>query len=117
MKSNEFNKVVQDQLDHIEKTLQTKGIEYSRNEDKLHNFNIGVQQSTTGESREEVIWGMARKHWISIQDIRKDVKNLNYPTRYQLDEKFGDMINYLILEKASIIDKLNKIEEVHETLM
>lgn len=111
MKFENFSKVITDTLESCSKTLVLKGAEYCRNDNAMHNFDIGTQQSTTGESREEVIHGMARKHWISIQDLRADVKKGDLPTPAYLDEKFGDMINYLLLEKASIIDKILKTKE------
>ena len=110
MTEKRFDEVINEQLDNCENTLIIKGKEYRRNNNPLHNFDVGVQQSTTNETREEVIFGMARKHWISIQDIRSDVKNNKLPTKQQLDEKYGDFINYLLIEKASIIDKIEQNE-------
>lgn len=104
----EFDNVINEQLENCKQTLIFKGKEYRRNDNPLHNFDVGQQQSTTNETREEVIYGMARKHWISIQDIRNDIKEGKLPTKAMLDEKFGDFINYLLIEKASIIDKINK---------
>ena len=108
MTEKKFDYVINKQLENCKNTLVIKGVEYRRNNNPLHNFDIGEQQSTTGESREDIIWGMARKHWISIQDIRQDVKNGKLPTNAQLDEKYGDFINYLLLEKASIVDKIDQ---------
>lgn len=105
-----FDQIVEDTVNQCVETLVVKAKEYRRNDNPFHNFDIGVQQSTSNESREEVIWGMARKHWISIQDIRNDVKGGKLPPVEILDEKYGDMINYLILEKASIMDKINKLK-------
>lgn len=107
MTGKRFDEIVNEQLENCSKTLVIKGREYRRNDNPMHNFDIGVQQSTSDETREEVIWGMARKHWISIQDIRGDIKKGKLPTKEMLDEKFGDMINYLLLEKASIVDKID----------
>lgn len=110
MKPEDFQEVVGHMLDHCNSTLVLKAKEYSRNNDSLHNFNKGVEMSDKNESREEVIWGMARKHWISITDIRNDVKIGNLPSQSMIDEKFGDMINYLLIEYASITDKINTLE-------
>ena len=107
----EFDNVINEQLESCKQTLVVKGKEYRRNDNPLHNFDVGQQQSTTGETREEVIYGMARKHWISIQDIRNDIKEGKLPTKAMLDEKFGDFINYLLIEKASIVDKINIYNE------
>ena len=54
---------------------------------------------------------MALKHLVSIDDIINDTKRDKYPTDDILDEKFGDMINYLILAKAVIIEE-RQIQEL-----
>lgn len=110
MTSKEFDTLVEDTVNHCVETLVVKAKEYRRNDNPLHNFDVGVQQSTNDETREDVIWGMARKHWISIQDIRNDIRDGKLPDTSLLNEKYGDMINYLILEKASIMDKINKLK-------
>ena len=114
-----FQEIVASMLNHCNNTLVVKAKEYSRNNDSLHNFNQGVKSSTTGESREEIIWGMARKHWLSIIDIREDVKKDKLPAQELLSEKFGDMINYLLIEYASITEKIEEnsnIELLKESL-
>ena len=100
----DFDAIIEDTLQQIKDTLITKGREYRRAQNPFHNFNQGVK--ITGLTREEVIWGFALKHFISIQDIKNDLKQGKKPTRAMLDEKYGDLINYLLIEKASIIDKL-----------
>lgn len=107
MNQENFNTIINEQLENCSNTLTVKAVEYCRNNNPFHNFDIGVKQSTSNETREDVIWGMARKHWISIQDIRNDIKQGKLPTKEILDEKYGDFINYLLIEKASIIDKIN----------
>jgi hypothetical protein len=103
-----FEHSVEKTLKHCKETLVDKGREYRRNNDPFHNFNKGVEITT--KTREEVIWGFALKHFISIQDIKEDVKNGKLPTNKVLDEKYGDLINYLLIEKASIEDKIYKNE-------
>ena len=108
MTEKRFDEVVDEQLNNCKETLIIKGVEYRRYKNPMHNFDVGVQQSTTGETREQIIWGMARKHWISIQDIREDILQGKLPSKEKLDEKYGDFINYLLLEKASIVDKIDE---------
>lgn len=107
MTVEKFDEEVDKVCTSIKDVLSIKAKEYRRNNNPLHNFDVGTQQSTSGETREEVIWGMARKHFISVQDIKNDVKLGKIPNREVLDEKYGDLINYLILEKTSILDKIN----------
>ncbi len=106
MTVEKFDEEVDKVCTSIKDVLSIKAKEYRRNDNPLHNFDVGTQQSTSGETREDVIWGMARKHFISVQDIKNDVKLGKIPNREILDEKYGDLINYLILEKASILDKI-----------
>lgn len=107
MKFDKFSEAIDDIMKHCHNLLIVKGKEYTRNDNSMHNFDRGVE--IEGKTREEVIWGMALKHFISIQDIRSDIAEGILPTRAMLDEKYGDLINYLMIERASIIDKLEKM--------
>lgn len=106
MKESEFDKVVRDTVNNCVETLVVKGKEYRRNNNPFHNFDKGVE--ITGLTREEVIWGFALKHYISIQDIKSDLKKGISPSLEMVNEKYGDLINYLLIEKASIVDKIIK---------
>ena len=106
MNTKRFNQLVEQTLKSTKKTLVKKGDEYSTENNKLHNFDRGAQ--ITGQSREKVLFGMALKHHISIADIRDQVEDGKLPSIEMVEEKFGDAINYLILEKASIIDRIEK---------
>ena len=101
-----FKKVLSQTLKSIENTLGLKSEEYVRNKDAMHNFNTGAKM--TGLIREKVIAGFALKHQISIIDMRNDIENGVIPTEELVNEKFGDAINYLILEKASILERIEQ---------
>lgn len=104
MSPEHFDAIVEDSIAHIRTSLVVKAKEYRRNDNPFHNFDIGQQISTSGETREDVIWGMARKHFISIQDIKNDTKKGILTKKSVLNEKYGDLINYLIIEKASLME-------------
>ena len=106
MKPQDFKEIVEDTLTQAHNVLGVKAIEYVRNNDAMHNFNVGAKM--TGQTREQVLYGFALKHHISINDMREDISQGKLPTKVMVDEKFGDAINYLILEKASILDRINK---------
>lgn len=106
MKESEFDKIVKDTVNNCVETLVVKGKEYRRNNNPFHNFDKGVE--ITGLTREEVIWGFALKHYISIQDIKTDLKKGISPSLEIVDEKYGDLINYLLIEKVSIVNKITK---------
>ena len=106
MTENRFEQIVDETLNQIKETLIVKGKEYRRNNDPFHNFNEGSKRS--GLIREKVLDGMLLKHEISIADMTNDLVDGKLPTKELLDEKFGDNIIYLIIKKASIIDKIEQ---------
>ena len=106
MTENRFEQIVDETLNQIKETLIVKGKEYRRNNDPFHNFNVGSR--ITGLIREKVLDGMLLKHEISIADMTNDLVDGKLPTKELLDEKFGDNIIYLIIKKASIIDKIEQ---------
>ena len=108
MTEQRFDEVVNIFLNSIRETLIVKGKEYRRNNNPFHNFDIGAQRS--GLIREKVLDGFLLKHEISIADMTNDLVDGKLPTKELLDEKFGDNIIYLIIKKASIIDKIEQDE-------
>lgn len=101
----DFDHIVNDRCILIKRTLVEKGKEYRRNNDPLHNFRIAAKVQNTTE--EKALWGFAAKHYVSFLDIINDIEQGNLPTMEVVDEKIGDLINYLILCEASIKEKLN----------
>lgn len=106
MKHSEFEKVLNDTLDGARAVMSSKSKEYATDGNKMHNFDQGARM--TGKSREEVLYGFALKHHISIADMRENAAKGVLPSLALVNEKFGDAINYLILEKASIVDRIQK---------
>jgi hypothetical protein len=112
-KSVVYNKITETQFDalvlnrciKVKETLVEKGKEYRRNNDPLHNFRVGARVFNSTE--EKVLWGFALKHYISFLDILNDMEAGNLPKEEVVDEKIGDLINYLILCEASIKEKIN----------
>jgi len=108
MTESEFDKIVEDTCEAIKLTLIVKGKEYRRNGAVFHNFDVGAQM--TGQTREKVLHGFALKHLVSISDMRNDIERGVLPKRGTVEEKFGDAIIYMILEKASVIDRINNFK-------
>jgi hypothetical protein len=106
MNREEFDQFVEQTTEQIKSSLITKGKEYDRNDNPFHNFDKGEQKS--GRIRERVIESYSLKHEVSIDDMISDIENGKLPDYMTVEEKFGDAINYLILKKASIYDKINK---------
>ena len=106
MTEERFDQVVEEVCEQVKQTLLVKGREYRRNGNVFHNFDVGSQRS--GLIREKVLDGFLLKHEISIADMTNDLVDGKLPTKELLDEKFGDNIIYLIIKKASIIDKIEE---------
>jgi len=54
------------------------------------------------ETPERALWGMAKKHLVSVTDL---IHGRAEVTPERIDEKIGDMINYLILLEGLLIKK------------
>lgn len=99
MDNTEFEEFLENRLKSIKHSLGVKAKEYVREGNKLHNFDRGAKIS--GKTREEVLWnGFALKHLVSVFDLIDDVTKGNIPSKELVDEKIGDLINYLILLEA-----------------
>jgi len=101
---NQFDDLIEARCNKIGKTLIEKAKEYHRNNDPLHNFRIAATVSNT--TQEKALWGFATKHYVSFLDMLNDIEQGNLPTESYVDEKIGDLINYLILCEASIKEKI-----------
>ena len=106
MTNKRFDEIVNCSVESIKHTLLVKSKEYQRNNNPFHNFDEGSKRS--GVIREKVLDGMLLKHEISIADITNDLAEGILPKIETIEEKFGDNLIYLILKKASIIDKIEK---------
>ena len=108
MTEQRFEQIIEETLQQIREVLIIKGKEYRRNNNPFHNFDVGSQRS--GLIREKVLDGFLLKHEISIADITNDIEQGKLPSIATIDEKFGDNLIYLLIKKASIIDRIEHIE-------
>ena len=101
MTTNEFNKIINDQLEICKNTLTSKSNEYNQDiDERLDCFKMGSNLS--GLSMKKVLEGFMIKHTISIYQMLQENKE------YDLDkwtEKITDHINYLLILKAIIIEE------------
>lgn len=104
MTEQEFDALVEKRLDLTREVLIIKGREYRRNSDPLHNFNMASKLNNT--TREKALWGFATKHLVSFLDMLDDIEKNKLPQKEYVEEKIGDLINYLILCEASIKDRM-----------
>ena len=106
MNSQKFDEILKRRLKLIEKILSSKRKEYASGDDRLHNFKIAAR--IDNESPEKSLWGMAKKHLVCIIDMIREIENnsFNRDTAY-IDEKLGDMQNYLVLLEALLKERIS----------
>lgn len=103
MKQKQFEEILESRITQIRKTLVSKAKEYATDEDQLHNFKVAA--AIKDESASEALWGIAVKHLVSVIDL---VEGNTKVTEYLVNEKIGDMINYLILLEAIFMEDLTR---------
>ena len=114
MKREEFIKTSEDALMHLMETLKQKGKEYSKEYNAFANFENGVGVSMC-DTRDGVLWHYMVKHIISIRDIVTDLEiggeTRGHYTKEYVDEKIGDNINYLLLLRAMLLERLKNTND------
>ena len=108
MTGEEFDQEVELTCKNIVNSLSIKGKEYRRNGNVFHNFEVAARKKNT--TRESALSFMAIKHEISIEDMVNDLEKGILPTEEMVEEKFGDAINYNILQKAMFLDRIRTKE-------
>lgn len=95
MKAEEFNEIIEIQIEKCRDVLIKKAKEYATG-DRLHNFKVAADLQ--GISPITALAGMMAKHTVSIYDM---ADGQSYPMSLW-DEKITDNINYLLLLAALI---------------
>ena len=108
-KSVDFDLEVQATLKKIQNLLVTKGKEYRRDGNPYHNFEIGAK--ITGQTPEKVLHGFLLKHLVSYQDILNDLDKGILPRAEVIEEKMNDIILYMVIQKAILLERI-KIERI-----
>jgi len=101
MKTKEFDKILTNRLAQIKQILGSKAEEYAQDNDRLHNFKVAATMNQTTPAI--ALWGMATKHLVSVTDL---INGKLSPSNEMIDEKVGDMINYLILLEAVLKEQV-----------
>lgn len=108
MNNENFNKIVDEQLNLCKSLLCKKGEEYDRDtEDRFHSFKVAA--ALQGETPMQALAGMLAKHTVSIYDLIKEGSH----DLTIWDEKITDHINYLLLLKGLIMDEINASEKLY----
>ncbi len=109
MNAETFDKLFQDRVLKMDKVLGEKAKEYAVEGEMLH--NIKTVARLRGTNTRDALWGMAVKHLASVNDL---VEGILPNTEKIVDEKIGDMINYLFLLEAVL--KEERANEVRSDL-
>jgi len=99
MKTDEFNKIVEEMIDACRKTLIKKQGEYNLDEDRLSFFKEGNE--LTKLTPERTLYMFMYKHVKSLADMVASEKK--YPKALWI-EKIQDNMNYLLLLRALLED-------------
>jgi RecA/RadA recombinase len=100
-----FNELVRERLQKTSDILITKGKEYIRNENPLHNFEVGA--IIANKTPQNTLDGMMLKHYISYRDMLDDVQNDKKIKKEKIKEMFGDLIVYFILQEIQMLNYEN----------
>ena len=92
MRTEEFNKIVETQLERIRSVLVKKADEYNLEEDRLGFFKRSA--AFAQETPEQALYGFLLKHLQSITDM---VQSGNSYSEDLWREKITDAMNYLVL--------------------
>jgi len=105
MTPERFQEIVKELQVKTTDVLTKKAMEYSRNGERFHNFVVAGRR--LGCDPIQALIGMKEKHSVSLVDMLEDLKDGKLPTIAMLNEKFGDEINYLILEYAMFRERID----------
>lgn len=107
MRTEQFEKIVEEQIETCKGILLKKAGEYATGGDRLHNFKAAA--GMMGCNPTEALAGMMAKHTISIYDMCRSGNS--YPLGLW-NEKITDHINYLLLLKAAVVAESESNGEV-----
>ena len=111
LKERHFDRMLSYVFDKLKNTLEIKAKEYMRNGDMLHNFNQASKMS--GVLRELCINNFKLKHEVNRADLLMDLATMDHavPSKEMIDERWGDIIVYNILEMISLMQKAELKED------
>ena len=90
---DEFDKIVEEELEYVKELLCSKSKEYDFGQDRFHSFKVGG--NLQGISQEKCLAGYLSKHIISIYDmINSGIENFSED---KWKEKITDYLNYGLL--------------------
>lgn len=102
MDKTRFDQILDVRLKKARATLGAKGQEYAHG-DRLSNFK--ALAALTGRSPEDALMGLVGKHIVALYDFVNEVNGGKVRSYPFWDEKVGDIIAYMILLDALILER------------
>jgi len=102
----DFDEIVEKRCQSIHLVLSRKAKEYATDKNRFHNFDVAARIDNT--TPEKALKGMMMKHVVSVSDL------INCPetvTVEMVDEKIGDLVNYLVLLEGLFLRRIDKIRK------
>ena len=97
MTVNQFDRIVNEQINRCGDLLEYKGKEYAPGADRLAAFKKAAALQNCTQL--EAALGMLAKHLVSVTDM---IQSHEHYTISRWDEKITDTINYLLIMRAII---------------
>jgi len=108
----EFNEVVLNRINSIQRILAQKSEEYASSKSRFHNFEVAGRKA--GTTSEKALLGMMMKHVVAVDDLVEWIEECPHKlTKAIIDEKIGDNINYLILLEGMLLNRTEHIEKLN----
>ena len=109
MKTIDFNDIIiKERIGKIRDILIQKGNEYDTEEERFHSFNTAAKKYNKTPERIAHEWWT--KHYVSFLDMLDALEDKgplrNRITSKLIDDKIGDMINYLILIEGMLKERI-----------
>lgn len=107
MTPEQFDRIMEQQLNICRDVLGSKADEYASDLDRLHNFKLAA--ALMEKTPTKALAGMMAKHTISLYDMMES----GHPHPLELwSEKITDHINYLILLRAIVLENDMMLQDV-----
>jgi hypothetical protein len=103
MNTEQFNEIVEARCGKTKKVLVKKSVEYASPTDRFHNFKVAARIGEP-QTQQQAALGMLKKHIVSLTDMVEATAHGIYPSAEMLDEKLGDIVNYVILLEGMFIE-------------
>lgn len=101
MDNKNFTTIVEARLEKLKANMAKKGDVYAF-QDRLGNFSKAA--GFLGCSSERALWGYVTKHIVALHDFITVINNQGNISPAELEEKIGDIMAYMILLEAILIE-------------